>query len=182
MPLPNRTVAKPYRIRFDKNADIFAMESKDLVCRSAGNSTQRISFDQKERLFTNLLPVTQLPRLLYRAKTRKRSWQALKEESKKGIPPCCIVDGRIYALADPMHKSNVLRKWCTRSEAPIPATEWTNDPERFNDVVFLLNQLLGKHMGQCGIRYNPKFKRNYFPRENKTSCVEGKSLHIFSPL
>jgi len=160
--------AKPYRIRFDKKADIFGTESKDLVGRSAGSSTQRISFDQKERLFTNLLPVTRLPRLLYRAKTRKRSWQAIKEDSKTGVPPCCIVDGRIYSLTDPLHEKNVLRQWCTKSEAPIPVTEWINDPERFNDFVFLLNQLLGKHMGQCGIRYNPQFKRNYFPRENKT--------------
>jgi len=160
--------AKPYRIRFDKKADIFGTESKDLVCRSADTSPQRISFDQKERLFTNLLPVTRLPRLLYRAKTRKRSWQAIKEESEKGVPPGCIVDGRIYGLTDPMHEKSALRKWCTKSEKPIAVTEWINNPERFSDFVFLLNQLLGKHMGQCGIRYNPKFKRNYFPRENKT--------------
>ena len=160
--------AKPYRIRFDKKADIFGTDWKDLVYRSADTSPQRISFDQKERLFTNLLPVTQLPRLLYRATTRKRSWQAIKKESKKGVPPGCIVDGRIYALTDPMNEKSVLGKWCAKAENPIPTTEWINDPKRFNDFVFLLNQLLGKHMGQCGIWYNPQFKRNYFPRENDT--------------
>lgn len=160
--------AKPYRIRFDKRADIFGAESKDSVCHSAGTSPQRISFEQKERLFTNLLPVVQLPRLLYRAKTRKRSWDAIKKESKRGVPPGCIVDGWIYALSDPMHVKSVLCQWCIKGEKPISATEWINDPERFNDFVFLLNQLLGKHMGQCGIRYNPQFRRNYFPRENKS--------------
>lgn len=35
-------------------------------------------------------------------------------------------------------------------------------------MIFLLNQLLGLHLRQCGIEYNPEARRNYFPRQDDT--------------
>jgi hypothetical protein len=53
----------------------------------------------------------------------------------------------------------------------MPTSEWINDEARTGDFVFLLNQLLGKHMRRCGIRYNQDFGRSYFPRENATDMA-----------
>ena len=160
---------KPHRIQFDKTRDIFGPSSKDAVCHNAGVSSPRISFSESERLFTNLLPISRLPQVLYRARTRKRSWQAIRDEcSGRSVPPGCIVNGYIYALSDPMHEQSILRRWCIAADEPIPTKNWLESEERRSDFIFLLNQLLGKHMGRCGIRYNPEFGRNYFPRDNDT--------------
>ena len=37
-----------------------------------------------------------------------------------------------------------------------------------SNVTNLFNQLLGKHLAECGLEYNRDFKRSYFPRENET--------------
>lgn len=156
---------RPYRIRFEKSKHRFGKDSRSQIAAHAKAAAPRISFDEKERLFTNLLPIISFPRTLYHAKTKKRSWDKIREE-KKGVPPGCIFDGQIYCLTDPTHELSVLREYCTSKVRKTPTRQWIDDSERQNDFIYLLNQLLGKHLGRCGLRYSPKFRRNYFPREN----------------
>lgn len=156
---------RPYKILFDKNKHRFGKDSRSQIAALAKEGAPRISFDDKERLFTNLLPILSLPRYLYHAKTKKKNWDRIREETR-GVPPGCIVNGQIYCLTDPTHELSVLRKYCTSKVDTTPVREWINDKDRNNDFVYLLNQLLGKHLSRCGLRYSPEFRRNYFPREN----------------
>jgi hypothetical protein len=160
--------SKPHHIRFDKTRDVFTASSKGDVCQHAKVSPPRISFEQKERLFTNLLPVRVLPELLYFATTRRKSRQSIREEITGFVPPFCVVDGKVYSLSDLSNDQCALKPFCVGKVSTKPTSEWVGDEERVNDFVFLLNQLLGKHMGRCGVRYNRDFGRNYFPRENTT--------------
>jgi hypothetical protein len=163
--------AKPHHIRFDKATDEFTAGSQAAVRHHARVSPNRVAFDQRERLFTNLLPVTALPDTLYHATTRRRSRQAVRDGISGFVPPFCIVDGRLFSLSDLAHERCNLKPFCVGKICSLPAKQWVEDDDRVNDFTYLLNQLLGKHMGRCGIRYSPEFKRNYFPRGNATDTV-----------
>lgn len=163
--------AKPHHIKFDKTKDGFTASSKAEVCQHAKVSPQRISFDQNERLFTNLLPVKSLPETLYFANTRRKNRQIIRDEIKGFVPPFCIMDGKLYSLSDLAHDQCSLKKFCVGKIETKSASEWINDDERINDFVFLLNQLLGKHFGRCGVRYSREFRRNYFRRENTSDTA-----------
>lgn len=167
--------SKPHHIKFDKTKDEFTASSKGDVCQHARVSPPRISFDQKERLFTNLLPIKTLPETLYCATTRRKSRQGIRDEIDGYVPPFCIVDGKLYSLSDLANDQCALKKFCVGQVATKPSSEWIGDEERVNDFVYLMNQLLGKHMGRCGVRYNPGFGRNYFPRENTTDTAFKRS-------
>lgn len=163
--------SKPHHIKFDKTKDEFAASSKAVVSQHANVSPPRISFDQKERLFTNLLPIKKLPETLYYATTRRKSRQGIRDEIDGFVPPFCIVEGNLYSLSDLANDECALKPFFTGQVKSKPASEWLGDEERVNDFVYLLNQLLGKHIGRCGVRYNPDFGRNYFPRENTTDTA-----------
>jgi Domain of unknown function (DUF4365) len=163
--------AKPHQIKFDKTKDKFSASSKDDICQHAKVSPPRISFEQKERLFTNLLPIKMLPETLYYATTRRKNWQNIRDEIQGFVPPFCIVDGKLFSLSKLDDDQCPLKKSCVGNVETKPACKWIDDEERVNDFVFLLNQLLGKHFGRCGIRYNRDFRRNYFPRENTTDTA-----------
>jgi hypothetical protein len=162
---------KPHHVKFDKTKDEFSASSKDDVCQHAKVSPPRISFEQKERLFTDLLPIKALPETLYFATTRRKNRQNIRDEIKGFVPPFCIVDGKLFSLSDLADDQCSLNRFCAGKVDTKPASEWIDDEERVNDFVFLLNQLLGKHLGRCGVRYNRAFGRNYFPRENTTDTA-----------
>jgi len=163
--------SKPHHIKSDKTKDEFTASSNAAVTQHAKVSPPCISFDQKERLFTNLLPIKTLPDMLYCATTRRKSRQRLRKEIEGYLPPFCIVDGKFYSLSDLATEECALKEFCVGQIHTKPASEWIGDEERVDDFVYLLNQLLGKHMGRCGVRYNPQFGRNYFPRYNTTDTA-----------
>jgi hypothetical protein len=153
--------AKPHHIKFEKTKDEFTATSKAEVCVHAKVSPPRIAFDQKERLLSNLLPVKKLPDTIYGATTRRKNRQSIRDEIEGYVPPFCVVDGKVYSLSDLADDQCALTQYCVGRVATKPVSEWVEDEERVNNFVYLLNQLLGKHMGRCGVRYNPEFRRNY---------------------
>lgn len=158
--------AKPHHVTFDKTKDEFTASSNGEVAGYAKVSPARIAFDQKERLITNLLPIRTLPETLYYGTTRRRSRESIREDTDGFVPPFCIADGKLYSLSNLADEKCSLKKFLVGKVGTKQAIEWINDEERINDFIFLLNQLLGKHMARCGVRYNRDFGRNYFPREN----------------
>jgi hypothetical protein len=158
---------KPHQIRFDKARDEFTASSEAEVCRHAKVSPTRVAFGQKERLFSNLLPVRKLPTTIYHAATRRRSRDRIRDEIEGYVPPFCVVDCTIYSLSDLSSDQCSLNKFCIGRHGGVPSSDWIADGQRLGDFIYLLNQLLGKHMGRCGIRYDKDFGRSYFPRENQ---------------
>ena len=158
----------PHRITFDKPSDTFAVNCYEQICRIAEVSPPRISEEKRERLFSNLLLVKRLPQTITHAPTTHRDYEELKQKIKGFRPPFCIFEDRLYTLSDLYHAQCTLRKFCDMNHvAKLPAEHWATDELRRKDYVFLLNQLLGIHLRKCGLRYNPDFRRNYFPRQDK---------------
>jgi hypothetical protein len=156
----------PLEVVFQKPGDLFSANSKEVVCQHADVSPPRISFTEQERLFSNLLPVKQLPQKLTFAKTRRTSFQRVKDEIEGFTPPFTIHGKFLYTLSDLRHEENVLREFCdTGSISDKAVTEWLDDEDMCRELVFLMNQLFGSHCYRSGLRYNPDFGRTYFPRE-----------------
>jgi hypothetical protein len=160
---------KPHQIRFDKAADEFTASSKSEVARQAGASPTRIAFNQKEKLLSNLLPVRMLPTTIFCAATRRKSRESIREDIEGYVPPFCVVDRMIYSLSDPADEKCPLRKFCTGRFGSIGPSQWLTEERRLDDFTYLMNQLLRKQMGRCGVRYNLDFRRYYFEREDQES-------------
>lgn len=158
----------PLEVVFDKASDLFSSSAKESVCRHAHVSPPRLSFEAKERLFSNLLPIRRLPEWLTSAETECKTQQEIKDKVSGYTPPCCIVGTRIYTLSDLRHDLNVLRTCCdVESIDDVSVSAWLDDGTMQGDFVFLINQLFGSHRHRLGLRYNPHFRRTYFPRENE---------------
>jgi len=157
----------PLEVVFRKPADLFSAHSKDAVCQQANVSPPRISFNEQERLYSNLLAVRQLPTTLTFAKTRRTSFQRVKDDIEGYVPPFCIGDKNLYTFSDLRHEGNRLREVCDADAIEdIPVAEWLElDAENRRNLVFMMNQLFGSHCYRCGLKYNPDFGRTYFPRE-----------------
>lgn len=158
----------PLRIVFDKSADEFTAQSHRQLCDVAKVSTPRVSFQEKERLFSNLLPIKKLPKIITKAPTEWKTYTDLRREFADFVPPFCIIPPDLYTLADLRNENCILRNYCDAKQVKdVSSDKWVADPLRFNDYIFLLNQLLGIHLKACALRYSHQFKRNYFPRQNK---------------
>jgi hypothetical protein len=160
----------PYRITFDKATDAFTAASYDAIRNLAGISPPRVSMQQKERLFSNLLLIKRMPLLMTSAVAKVKDYHAIRSQIQGFIPPFCIIEDRLYTLSDLRNRDCTLRDFCDLSTNvnDVPAKQWIDDEVRRRDYVFLLNQLLGIHLRRCGLRYNPHFDRNYFPRQDPT--------------
>ena len=172
----------PLEVVFNKAADQFTSEAKNNVCEYAAVSPPRISFDQQERLYSNLLPVKRLPQTLTYAKTRRKSASRIREEIEGYKPPFCIHDGHLYTLSDLDNDRNVLREVCDiKTISEMPFADWIDDFDLRNNLVFMLNQLFGSHCYQCGLAYNRDFKRTYFPRESEVDSDKSFTRTWTSP-
>ncbi len=162
----------PLRVVFDKTKDEFLPKTYDEICKAAKISPPRISLQQRERLYSNLLLVRRMPKLLTCAPTEFKDFAHIKSEIKGFAPPFAVNEGVLYTLADLRDDRCVLREFCETGDInDVSGEQWAKDESRRNDFLFLLNQLMGSHLWHCGLRYNPHFKRNYFPRLNDKDLV-----------
>ncbi|MGA3210851.1 MAG: DUF4365 domain-containing protein [Terriglobales bacterium] len=162
----------PLHIRFNKDLDQFCAESYRIIAQAARSSPPRVSLEQREQLFSNLLLVKYAPKKLWRAPTDYQSHAAVRSSAAGFLPPFLVADGFLYTLADLVDERCHLREYCDPTAIEtVPAARWASDDRRRRDYVFLLNQLLGSHLWRCGLKYNREYKRNYFPRRNDTDKV-----------
>lgn len=157
----------PCFIPFDKTQDEFALPSYERLCQVASVSPPRVSRQDRERLYSNLLLVKRTPQVLTHASTDHTDYTHARHAISGFVHPFCIVNGQLYTLADLRNPQCGLRSLCNAEQiSDLPVDMWLKDEVRRRDYVFLLNQLLGIHLHRCGLRYNRQYRRNYFPREN----------------
>lgn len=114
----------PHRVTFDKARDEFAASAQTAVHGHARVSPPRITFDVQERLISNLLPVTKLPKFLYFAPTRRKDAQGIRREIDGFVPPFTVTEGKFYTLSNLFDQNCVLRKWCGTKVRKMLASEW----------------------------------------------------------
>ena len=159
----------PHKILFNKATDEFTSNCFQSVRALAPTANSpRISFTEQERLFSNLLRIRRMPEV-WSAPTTAKSYEGVKSSIQGFVRlPFQVSSGRIYSLSDLNQASCVLRAHCDTSDIRIEEVEaWWADEDKRRAYVFMLNQLLGIHLRRCGIRYNKRFHRNYFPRTNQ---------------
>ncbi len=162
----------PLHIKFNKATDEFTSKSYRQVSEASAVSPPRIAWDQREKLFSNLLLVKRGPKTITCAPTDYEDYTAVRDAIKGFAPPFTVTGGCLYTLADLVDERCVLRGFCeTGKIRQMPSGVWGEDESRRPDYVFLLNQLLGSHLRRCGLVYNRDFRRNYFPRQNDTEKV-----------
>ena len=159
----------PHRVVFNKPTDEFTPTCFQTVRSLAPESqSTRISFSEHERLISNLLQITRIPKV-WSAPSTVRHYDQIKFAIQGFIPPYDVIAGRVYSLSNLHNESCVLRRFCDVSNIRSEQVEtWWGDEALERNYVFMLNQLLGIRLRQCGVRYNKRYKRNYFPRENQT--------------
>lgn len=160
---------RPFKIVFDKAADVFSSIATEAI-RTLGNAgSPRVSTQERERLFTNLLLVKRIPPVITSAIATITDYRTIREQIRGPKPPFCIIENRLYTLADLRQKGCVLRDVCDLSHInDVQSKDWMADAIRRRDLIFLLKQLLSKHLYQCGLKYNHDAGRDYFPRQDDT--------------
>jgi Domain of unknown function (DUF4365) len=162
----------PLRVTFDKVADEFDAGKYEKIIQASAVSPPRISLDQREKVFSNLLLVKREPKTIFVAPTEYKDFTHVRSEITGFAPPFTVTGGTLFTLANLHDERSVLRGFCDiGSIDSMPASKWAKDESYRNEYIFLLNQLLGAHLRRCGLIYNRHFKRNFFPRRNDTDEV-----------
>jgi hypothetical protein len=165
------------RIVFNKAANALTPAAAGELLRlvqAAGAGTYFRPAPHRERLHTNLLEVTRLPKLVYRAETDQRDGAAFRGRLKERVeyPPreWLLSDGAVYSVHD-------LRDdpWASACDVgtieTFEAAEWSrsDDPEVCRRFVWLLNECLRSFAGRIGMRYGKDDDVLYFKRTTDLS-------------
>lgn len=155
----------PFKVFFDKSKDVFEKSCADKLMAISDTSPPRVSYEEKEQLYSNLLRITVIPRLVWSAPTSLASVAEIYGQSREYVPPAIIKENRLLTFSDLSALACSLRSFCDTDEIDHCSVEelWEEDQR---DYTALLNQLLGKHLKRQGLMYSKKHRRNYFPKEN----------------
>lgn len=171
----------PYRIQFNKSTDEFNIDYFDKVAAYAGTSPARIDFDEKEKFFGNLLPVTRLP-WMYEAKSKLKKPDKIFEKIEGHIPPFRITGTTFRTFDDLLDEKSTLRQFTSGRVTKVRGHDAITNDDHYNDYIYLLNSLLRNHLFKRDVLFNKDFRRYYFrkPRdgterkENWVSIRTGK--------
>ena len=170
----------PFKIAFNKDTDEFTPNCYNNLCKLADISPSRISYEGKEKLFSNLLAIKRLP-WVWSAPTEEHSYRAIWREIQDSgvfIPPFSVFEERIYSLSDLNEEGCVLRNYCETSDVRTEHRErWRQNEDLKRIYVSMLNRLLSIHLHRFGIAYNRRFRRHYFPRNNEESLDFRRNWH-----
>lgn len=152
-------------------ADHEAFVERQLSGAQPSQKTQLVS----EEIHSTLLPVTDLPRVVFSAPCSFSDGQ--EDQVKKRIKypkdnfeltPFLIRENKLFAFHALWQEDNPFSDVIdVKAVAPIQATELWRDAEGKRRYVTLLNRTLHKYTSRLGIRFDPEHKRYYFEPEEK---------------
>lgn len=163
----------PIKFVFSKETDEFTANFREKVLQIGEVSTPRILFQKQERLFSNLFLLQRAAKDLFSAPVLTNmdySMIASILHSRQSFtPPFCVIRGRLYTLSNLSDSACALREFCDPSKFQVEnAQSWWPDSDLNRSYVSMLNRLLRMHSYRCGVKYNQKYKRFYFPRLDET--------------
>lgn len=163
----------PFKVVFNKAYDEFSKDAYTSVTSSCEISPARISTQQREKLYTNLLLVKRQPRFIYSAKTVFKTHKELRQAVKGFLPPFTIREGVLSTFENLYHDRSILGEYCsTKKVIQDPLANWVSaTPSRAVDYVFMLNQLLGSYLHRLGLKYQKAYARHYFPRRDDSGTI-----------
>jgi hypothetical protein len=121
-----------------------------------------------DTVYSNVLPVTQMPRYIYGAPcSAGRENEVRPAAASAGtMTPFILREGRLWAFQDLRDTSDPFADVvaCTETER-FSTKEWWTDPDRLGWYVALLNRSLNKLTGRLGLRLDHDHHRYYFEPE-----------------
>ncbi|MCL4279994.1 MAG: DUF4365 domain-containing protein, partial [Ignavibacteriaceae bacterium] len=153
----------PFKIDFGKAVDEFTPNCLSRLQEIAGISPPRISFNQKERLFSNLLRLQKWPEKVWSAPCQAKRREDIWKHIQGFTPPFIVVNQRLYTFSDLSNEGCIFRDhYDTKNVSwELSETLW-QDEVGSRHYVDLLNQMLTNHLRRFGIRYDKDFNRHYF--------------------
>ncbi len=156
-------------IKFDKQQDLFGTSSEAHLVGVAMDETvsgrifRRRSF--QETLHSNLLPLSQMPKLIYSAPTECSQDQEIRDKlGSAPKTPAIIREKRLWTFSNLSDEKSSLRLVCDPSDTKtIKPIEWSGDNDRKQWLVALMNSCLRKKCAALGLIYDPAHGRYYFP-------------------
>lgn len=155
----------PFQVTFNKATDEFNVGYFAKVAAYAGTSPPRVSLTEREKLYTNLLPVLALPKI-YESESKVSEADEVFKEVEGQTPPFAIRGDRFRTFDDLFANGSVLRQFTKGRITKILGRDALNDDLRYNDFIFMSHQLLRAHLYQRQVSYNKHFRRFYFRRQN----------------
>lgn len=170
--------ARPFRIKFDKKEDVFTPDCREELMSYADSSPPRVSRCNKERLISNLLPVSKIP-TVWTAPTTVTSRDEAKDEVGSWIPPCVVIGNQIYSFENlGLYYAKLKPVVDTHAAEKASLEYWWSEDKYIDGFVYMLNQLLGHHEHKCNLEYNSKHKRVYFPIPDRGSKEDNEKRKI----
>ncbi|WNZ28653.1 MAG: toll/interleukin-1 receptor domain-containing protein [Candidatus Bathyarchaeota archaeon] len=124
---------------------------------------------QKEILSSNLFPIIELPRIIYRAKAkvRKRSdvWEMLGEGVSIPVFALREESQEIFSFAKLTNPQQKLIKLVNNSETNEVLTAELINSDNSSVLIELLNRSMTEHMKNIGMVYDWKNKKTFYPLE-----------------
>ena len=180
-------VRKTRKIRFSKSRDHFTRECRQRLASlalPADSGHYLTAIPQPDTLFSNLLPVVDYPRRLFRASTKVRDpaivWDELNRLPDLAKPEWLLHDGYIYAFHD-----LTFSPWehvCTASTAQNLATnDFANsdDPNRRYVFLRMVGTCLEQILYRQGVRYCKHERHHYFRSTSELTERKVGGLSVF---
>ena len=155
----------PFKVHFDKSEDIFDSSCAERLLTISEASPPRVSYTEKEQIYSSLLKITRIPKMIWASPTELQSFAELPGQAWEHVPPFIIKEKRLFTFSDLHALTSTLRPFYDIDQITNCSFEklWPGEQSNYTT---LLNQLLGKHLKRQGLLYSPKYKRNFFPRDN----------------
>ena len=152
----------PLRIEFDKTTDRFDDAAKAALFALCDTAPERVSVEQGELLYTNLLDVLDLPKVIWVTPVLPEKRPRFHDRLGGIIPPYVFKNGNVITLTDPTASETALKDVVEDCPESFSLTDFLGqDTDAENDLKALLNGLLHRHLRRLGLSCTKK-PRRYF--------------------
>lgn len=164
----------PHKITFSLRSDRFNVRSYFNLCRLVLNEQEFVEVTKNmiaEEIYSNLLPITQLPLKIYSATTLFTNGKEVYSKlSGLRIPSFYLSEGKIWSFENLFDEDNPLRTICDQTSiTAIRAEDWWLDEDKRRWYVNLIMSVLKRHCRRVGLISDSEKERYYFPPAEGTT-------------
>jgi Domain of unknown function (DUF4365) len=156
----------PFRIAFDKATDRFDESAYPALCALCEQAPERVATDAGEALYTNLLPVIELPKRIWVTAVLPEKQPHFHDRLTGAgiIPPFVYKAGMLVTLTDPALPGTALTPVIDDgTQEDFSLDDWLGQAEENeHDLRALLNSVLHRHLRRLGMEFQKEPRRRYF--------------------
>ncbi len=157
----------PISFAFDKEADRFDEGAYDRLFELCNLAADRVSHDVGETLYTNVLPVEELPGTIWVTPVlpeRRSRFHERVGGSTLRKPPYVFRAGTIITLTDPEASDNALREVVeSGTSESFDLMDWVQqDEQNEDDLRALLRSAFHRHLRRLGMHFDKDYRKYFF--------------------